>query len=139
MTITKTAPRAIFWNERAMCLWMQNHERHLMALSRAELHQAWEAAALGMKTEGHRAKKAELASDIARNDGTMLGEAWWDDRYMQEQIDTAEQRVRRVGTPTLWAGVEVSADGPCPASSCNLEHGWKVSDPRCIFCGADMA
>jgi hypothetical protein len=131
--------RAVFLTERVQAQWTERYAAYLLArMSREELFRAWDDACCGMKTEGRRARKAELAGDLARHDAYHLGESWPEDAYMRREVDAAESRVRAVGVPTYWAGAVVTGDDDCPLD----EHGWHVWSGKvavCFRCGTDMS
>lgn len=131
--------RAVFVTEHIQALWIERHTAYLLArMQRPELHAAWDDACCGMKTEGHRARKAELAGDLARHDALLLGQDWPEDAYFRADVDQAEARVRAVGTPTLWTGTTVRGDDPCPLNERGW-HVWSEREPTCRCCGADMS
>lgn len=103
MTITRMPARLSFPTERDLAVWIDQYRDKLLGWTRPRLEEAWQAACLGGVTEGRRARKADLAWDLAYNDGTLLSQSWPEDPYLRRDVDTAAERVRQVGTPAPWA------------------------------------
>lgn len=136
----RTPARIVFHNERAMCLWVERHQRNLqVTYDRPTLHRIWDKACLGMKTEGRRAKKNDLAFDLAMHDAQTLGKDWPAGMHTERDVDACEQRVRAVGSRARWAADPTpTSDVDCPVDDKGW-HGWTPSTPVCVWCGADMS
>jgi hypothetical protein len=124
---TKRPARIHFPDEQQGARWVEAHRAHLLAaMTRPQIHAVWEANHLGMKEEGNRARKADLAFSVAYHDWCTLGQEWWPAIVTDDDVADAETRVRAVGTPTLWADEMTSVHA---AELRSLARQVEVTDP----------
>lgn len=104
-------PRILFPDEREMARWVPTYQALLnVTLSRSDLYAIAEREALGYKTELRRAKKYDLARDVAYNDAALLGSDWPASPYFQEQVDRAWARVQASQVVTDWPATIVGPE-----------------------------